>query len=218
METITLENFEKLYADPIELQQIDKFVCDEVSRQMHRYIKAMKGSHSHMTRFEQRLRELPLPQREQALARYIDLNRHSIDGLDWKLVVARAMADYCDTYSYFTEMLADERRMSFYVKRVKEKYKQFHKIIESADGHYGIATHDGRVLVPAIYDFLRTPYVYVDDLTTMPVIAQRNGRFGLVSPDGEGTVIVPFLYDDIQLHDEPPYFEAWRDGESTTLM
>ena len=217
METTAHDNLKMEYTDPIELRQIDKFVCDEVSRQMHRYIKAMKGSHAHMIRFEQRLRELPQPEREQALARYIDLNRHSVDGLDWKLVVARAMADYCDTYGYFLEMLADEGRMAFYEKRAKDKYLQFHRVSESADGHFGLTAHDGTVLIPAIYDFLRTPYVYVDDLKTMPVIAQRNGRFGLVRPDGEGTVIVPFLYDDIQLRDEPPYFEALHDGETTLL-
>ncbi len=217
METTTHDNLKMEYTDPIELRQIDKFVCDEISRQMHRYIKAMKGSHAHMIRFEQRLRELPQPEREQALARYIDLNRHSVDGLDWKLVVARAMADYCDTYGYFLEMLADEARMAFYENRAKDKYLQYHRVSESADGHFGLTAHDGTVLIPAVYDFLRTPYVYVDDLKTMPVIAQRNGRFGLVRPDGEGTVIVPFLYDDIQLRDEPPYFEALHDGETTLL-
>lgn len=41
---ITQENFEDTYVDSIELERIDKFVCDEMARQIHRYIKAMKGS------------------------------------------------------------------------------------------------------------------------------------------------------------------------------
>ena len=41
---ITQENVEETYVDSIELERIDKFVCDEMARQIHRYIKAMKGS------------------------------------------------------------------------------------------------------------------------------------------------------------------------------
>ena len=44
MKKITIENFDELYVDNIELQQIDKFVCDEMARQIHRYIKGMSGS------------------------------------------------------------------------------------------------------------------------------------------------------------------------------
>ena len=32
------------YIDPIELSEMDKFVCMEMGRQIHRYIKAMRGS------------------------------------------------------------------------------------------------------------------------------------------------------------------------------
>ena len=44
MKRITAENFEELYVDKIELAEIDKFVCCEMSRQIHRYIKGMSGS------------------------------------------------------------------------------------------------------------------------------------------------------------------------------
>ena len=76
---------------------------------------------------------------------------------------------------------------------------------------------EGNVLVPAHYDFLRTPYVYVDDLRSLPVIAQRDGKMGLVMPDGKETVVLDFIYDDIELRDEPPYFEAYA-GEEKTLF
>ena len=44
---ITQDNFEAQYADPIERKQIRHFVCKEMERQIHRYIKAMHGSKGH---------------------------------------------------------------------------------------------------------------------------------------------------------------------------
>ena len=67
---------------------------------------------------------------------------------------------------------------------------------------------NGKILVHALYDFLRTPYVYVDDLCMMPIIAEKNGKMGLILPDGKDTIIADFIYDDIQLRDEPPYFDG----------
>ena len=43
----------------------------------------------------------------------------------------------------------------------------------------------------------------------MPIIAQKNGKLGLVLPDRKDTVVADFIYDDIQLRDEPPYFECF---------
>ena len=40
----TPESLIKEYADPIEQQEIDKFICSEMSRQIHRYIKGMSGT------------------------------------------------------------------------------------------------------------------------------------------------------------------------------
>ena len=51
MEKITQENFEDRYTDPIERQEIDKFVCKEMDRQIHRYIKGMRGTKRAMDRF-----------------------------------------------------------------------------------------------------------------------------------------------------------------------
>ncbi len=45
---ITQDNFNQEYADPIEEQQIRHFVCIEMGRQIHRYIKAMHGSKQQM--------------------------------------------------------------------------------------------------------------------------------------------------------------------------
>ena len=213
---ITQENFEDTYVDSIELERIDKFVCDEMARQIHRYIKAMKGSKAIMLKFEEQLATLSITEKEKAIARYIDLNRKVLSGLDFKIVLARAMANYSDTFSYLIELVNNKRKMVFYLNRIREKYEQYHEVFEQ-DGHFGIKDHQGNVLIPARYDFLRTPYVYVDDLRTLPVIAQRDGKMGLILPDGHETVVADFLYDDISLRDEPPYFEAWKDGKATLM-
>ena len=97
---ITQDNFNKEFADPIEERQIRHFVCKEMSRQIHRYIKAMRGSKQQMLRFEEHLGDMTLEEKEQAIARYIDLNRKVLHGLDMKVVLARAMANYSDTYDF----------------------------------------------------------------------------------------------------------------------
>ena len=213
---ITQENFEETYVDSIELERIDKFVCDEMARQIHRYIKAMKGSKTIMLKFEEQLATLTVEEKEEAIARYIDLNRKVLSGLDFKVVLARAMANYCDTFAYLIELVNNKRKMVFYLNRIREKYEQYHEVFEE-NGRFGIKDHQGNILIPAHYDFLRTPYVYVDDLRTLPVIAQRDGKMGLILPDGKETVVADFIYDDISLRDEPPYFEAWKGDEATLI-
>ena len=213
---ITQENFEETYVDSIELERIDKFVCDEMARQIHRYIKAMKGSKTIMLKFEEQLATLTVEEKEEAIARYIDLNRKVLSGLDFKVVLARATANYCDTFAYLVELVNNKRKMVFYLNRIRDKYEQYHEVFEE-NGHFGIKDHKGNVLIPAHYDFLRTPYVYVDDLRTLPVIAQRDGKMGLILPDGKETVVADFIYDDISLRDEPPYFEAWKGDEATLI-
>ena len=213
---ITQENFEETYVDSIELERIDKFVCDEMARQIHRYIKAMKGYKTIMIKYEEQLATLTVEEKEEAIARYIDLNRKVLSGLDFKVVLARAMANYCDTFAYLVELVNNKRKMVFYLNRIRDKYEQYHEVFEE-NGHFGIKDHKGNILIPAHYDFLRTPYVYVDDLRTLPVIAQRDGKMGLILPDGKETVVADFIYDDISLRDEPPYFEAWKGDEATLI-
>lgn len=212
MEKNTDKNFAETYVDSVELQRIDKFVCDEVARQIHRYIKAMSGSKALMERFEEQLSTLTIEQKEEAIAHYIDLNRKVLSGLDWNLVLARAMANYCDTFSYFLTLLNDKQKTDFYLARIKKKYTQYHEVIE-VNGKFGLKDYRGNILVQPIYDFVRTCYVYVDDLVTMPVIVQKDNKMGLVLPDGKDTIVSPFVYDDISLRDEYPYFEAIQDGK-----
>lgn len=213
---ITQENFEAQYTDPIEQRQISKFVCNEICRHIHRYIKGMSGSHKTMLKFEESLNGKTIEQKERDIAAYIDLNRHALDGLDMKMVLVRAMANYCDTFSYLMQMINDKRKWVMYLRSIRDTYFRFHEVFEQ-DGKYGIRDHDGRVTVSPQYEFLRTPYVYVDDIRQTPVIAQKDGKMGLILADGKDTVVAPFLYDDISVLDEEPYFEA-RIGDSTVLL
>ncbi len=207
MKRITADNFDELYVDKIELAEIDKFVCCEMSRQIHRYIKGMSGSKTIMMRFEDSLSKLSVPEKEKAIAKYIDLNRKAISGLDWKMIIVRAAANYSDTYSYWNRMISNPRKTVAYIQRIKRKYIKFHSVFEE-NGKFGIKDHEGKILIHALYDFLRTPYVYVDDLCMMPVIAKKKDKMGLILPDGKDTVIAEFIYDDMQLRCEPPYFEG----------
>ena len=216
MENNAKTSKEEIWIDPIEERQIDKFICDEIGRQIHRYIKGMSGSKTTMLLFEERLKSLTVKEKEHAIALYIDLNRKAVSGLDWKIVLTRAMANYSDTFAYFLEMANDKRRMVYYLSRMKEKYIRFHEVFEE-NGKYGMKDADGNIILPAEYDFLRTPYVYVDDLRTLPVIAQKNGKMGLVIPDSNNTIVADFIYDNISLRDEPPFFEAQKDKETILL-
>ena len=216
MERITLENFETTYVDPIEEERIDKFVCDEMGRQIHRYIKGMSGSKDIMNKFEAQLSTLSIPEKEVAIARYIDLNRKVTSGLDFKIVLTRAMANYCDTFDYLLTLVNNRRKMVYYLNRIKSKYLRYHEVVE-VDGKFGINDGDGNVLVSPKYDFLRRCYTYVDDLCLMPIIAQKDGKMGLILPDGNDTVVADFVYDDICLRDEYPYFEAHQ-GKKKILL
>lgn len=204
---------EGIFRDEIELQQVDKFFANEMGRQIHRYIKA-RGSLGMLEKVERRIQQLTIPEREDAMAKYIDLNRKVVTNVDWRMLVARACGDYCDSFDYFKQMVNDDATMEFYVDRMKKKYLRFHEIVE-ADGKFGMVDNEGKVMLKTQYDFLRTPLVYVDDLVSMPVIAQKDGKMGLVMPDGNDTVVLPFVYDDISLRDEAPWFELTKDGYTT---
>ena len=216
MEKITQENFNSNYWDSIEVKQIDHFVCKEMGRQIHRYIKGMSGRKCIMEKFEEALSTLTVPEKEEAIARYIDLNRKSISGLDFKLVLARAVANYCDTFEYMLTFINNREKMNYYLERIRSKYIRFHQVFEK-DGKFGMLDYKGDVLLSADYDFLRTCYTYVDDLVTMPVIAEKNGKLGLVLPDHHDTVVADFIYDDISLRDEYPYFEAKKNRKKVFL-
>ena len=216
IKNITPENFDDVFIDEIEIRQIDKFVCAEMGRQIHRYIKGMRGTKTMMENFEKAISTLSVPEKEVAIARYIDLNRKVLSGLDMKIILARSIANYCDTFDYMLTMINDKRRMAFYLDRIKSKYVRFHEVYEE-NGKYGMKDYDGNVIVKPEYDFLRTCYVYVDDFVMMPIVAEKDGKLGLILPDGINTVVADFIYDNISLRDEYPYFEAKKGFKKVLL-
>jgi hypothetical protein len=66
-----------------------------------------------MEKFEEQLSTLSVAEKEEAIARYIDLNRKAISGLDFEIVLARSIANYCDTYDYFLTMINDKEKVDF---------------------------------------------------------------------------------------------------------
>lgn len=60
------KNIINAYADPIEKWQIRHFVCKEMERQIHRYIKAMRGSKEYMLKFEDTLKDFELIDKEKS--------------------------------------------------------------------------------------------------------------------------------------------------------
>ena len=107
MTQITQDNFDNEYLDIIEMERIDKFVSDEMDRQMHRYIKAFHGSKDIMDKFIMRLKGMSVEQKEEAIAAYIDLNRKAVSGLDLQMWLVRSIANDCDTYYYFNRTVSD---------------------------------------------------------------------------------------------------------------
>ena len=150
--------------------------------------QGMSGTKQAMLKFEERLASLSVPEKEKAIAKYIDLNRKALDGLDLKMILVRSVANYCDTFQYMLDFVNDKRKMVFYYQRIKAKYIQYHEVFEQ-DGKFGMKDHQGNVLLAPVYDFLRTCYIYNDDLSIMPVIAEKNGKMGLVMPDGKDTIV-----------------------------
>ena len=126
------------------------------------------------------------------------------------------MANYCDTFSFLQELLSNKEKFDFYLKRIKSKYVQYHEIYEE-NGKFGMKDHKGNILIQPLYDFLRTPYIFSEDLSIIPVIAQKDGKMGLILPDGHNTIVADFIYDDISLREEAPFFEAVK-GEETFLL
>lgn len=213
MSKITIDNFDYEYEDSIERQEIDKFVCQEMARQMHRYIKGMGGTKQQMVSFEQQLEPLTVPQREEAIAQYVDFNREALSGLDFKVVLARAMANYCDTFDYLVNMVNNKRKMVFYLNRIKEKYVRFHTLFKQ-DGRLGMKNYEGKVVLKPQYALLQVCTGSADGLRPLPVIAAKNGKMGLVEPSlsEEDKVVAPFVFDHIASRNDYPFFEAVENG------
>ena len=81
---------EGIFRDEIEQREVDKFFCNEMKRQIHRYIKA-HGSMLLMQKFEESLVQLSVADQEEAVARYLDRNRKAVAEMDWRMLLALSL-------------------------------------------------------------------------------------------------------------------------------
>ena len=81
------------------------------------------------------------------------------------------------------------------MKKLENK-KSFTEVFVGENGKRGVKGFDGSIIVPANYDEIaytygrRVPKDY-------PYVAIRDGKMGLVVPDGKGTELTAFVYDYI---------------------
>lgn len=91
--------------------------------------------------------------------------------------------------------------------------KRFTEVFVAENGKKGVKGFDGSIIVPANYDEIaytygrRVPKDY-------PYVAIRDGKMGLVVPDGKGTELTAFVYDNIDMFSSMPYVWLWyqKDG------
>ena len=79
----------------------------------------------------------------------------------------------------------------------EREYDVFTKIYEE-DGHYGVKDACGEVLVPALFDDIAS--TFMDECRRWAVPVVNDGKMALVTPDGKGTLLIPFDYDKIHFY------------------
>lgn len=79
-----------------------------------------------------------------------------------------------------------------------ENKKNFTEVFVAENGKKGVKNPNGDIIVPANYDDIAYTYDY-SVLKNYPYVCVRDGKKGLVAPDGKGTELTEFVYDDIAL-------------------
>ncbi|MBQ2574836.1 MAG: WG repeat-containing protein [Bacteroidales bacterium] len=95
---------------------------------------------------------------------------------------------------------------------IKNK-KGFTEVFVGENGKKGVKTIEGSIIVPANYDEIA--YTYTRSIPKgYPYVAIRDGKMGLVAPDGNGTELTAFVYDRIDMFSAMPYGWLWyqKDG------
>lgn len=89
--------------------------------------------------------------------------------------------------------------------------KKFTEVFVGENGKKGVKNFDGSIIVPANYDDIaytygrRVPKDY-------PYVAIRDGKMGLVVPDGKGTELTAFVYDYIGMTSPNGWLFYKKDG------
>ena len=77
-----------------------------------------------------------------------------------------------------------------------ENKRNFTVVFVGENGKKGVKNPEGEIIVPANYDDIVYAYDY-SYLKNHPYVCVRDGKTGLVAPDGNGTELTKFVYDDI---------------------
>ena len=90
--------------------------------------------------------------------------------------------------------------------------KGFSKVFTDENGKKGVKLGNGKVVVPALYDEIAYTYDSFE-ADTRPYVAMKDGKYGLVLPDGKGTELTPFVYEIIASVPEIPNHFLYRKEE-----
>ena len=77
------------------------------------------------------------------------------------------------------------------------------------NGQYGVKDAMGEVIVPAMFDSI--PMVLSEEMKDCTIPVVKDGKYGLVKPDGKGTMVVACEYDNIHFYN--CYYYAVKDGK-----
>ena len=100
-----------------------------------------------------------------------------------------------------------------------ESKNNFSEVFTGENGKKGVKLPNGRVIIPANYD--EFAYTYSDFIwDTRPYVAIKDGKYGLVRPDGKGTELTPFVYEIIAAVPEIPNYFLYKKekGERFGIM
>ena len=95
----------------------------------------------------------------------------------------------------------------------KIEEKKFTEVFVGENGKKGVKSFEGSIIVPANYDDIA--YTYSRRIPKdYPYVAIRDGKMGLVAPDGKGTELTAFVYDRIDVFSKLAYGWLWyqKDG------
>ena len=84
-----------------------------------------------------------------------------------------------------------------------ETKSNYSEVFNGENGKMGVKLSNGEIVIPALYDEIA--YTYHDYIAAKrPYVAIKDGKYGLVCPDGKGTELTPFVYEIIASVPEIP--------------
>ena len=96
---------------------------------------------------------------------------------------------------------------------MSKEEKKFTEVLVGENGKKGVKSLDGSIIVPANYDEIA--YTYSRRIPKYyPYVAIRDGKMGLVVPDGKGTELTAFVYDYIGMTSPNGWLFYKKDGST----